>query len=297
MPWPSWLSLGVGRQVDNRPTRGQGEDTTPAILNTSLQKPLDAQGWSPYTSLVSGALASVATLALLRAYKTYIRRIPTVEYLKPTLLGRRSLYGFVTSVGDGDGFRLFHTPGGRALGWGWLPWRRMDKLSGRALRDQTLSVRIAGVDAPEMSHFGKDAQPHSQEALDWLKGFVLRRYVRAVPYRRDQYDRVVCTVFRRRWIFFRTDVGYEMLKRGLATVYEAKYGSEFGNKEKEYREAEAYAKARNLGMWQKPGLIAQMLGRAGRVESPREYKDRYAASKDPATAPKKDLATTSKKAK
>lgn len=28
-------------------------------------------------------------------------------------------------MGDGDGFRLFHTPGGRMLGWGWFPGRKI----------------------------------------------------------------------------------------------------------------------------------------------------------------------------
>jgi len=28
-------------------------------------------------------------------------------------------------VGDGDNFRLYHTPGGRLLGWGWFPGRKV----------------------------------------------------------------------------------------------------------------------------------------------------------------------------
>jgi Staphylococcal nuclease homologue len=62
-----------------------------------------------------------------------------------------------------------------------------------------------------------------------------------------------------------------MLKRGLATVYEAKSGVEFGGKEHErrYREAEMQAKARRQGLWKD-------FWRHGGVnfESPREYKTR-----------------------
>lgn len=62
-----------------------------------------------------------------------------------------------------------------------------------------------------------------------------------------------------------------MLKRGLATVYEAKTGVEFGDKEHEvrYREAERLAKARRQGLWKD-------YWRHGGVdfESPREYKTR-----------------------
>lgn len=31
----------------------------------------------------------------------------------------------MTRVGDADNFHLFHTPGGRLTGWGWLPGRKV----------------------------------------------------------------------------------------------------------------------------------------------------------------------------
>lgn len=70
--------------------------------------------------------------------------------------------------------------------------------------------------------------------------------------------------------FWRRDVSYEMLRRGLATVYEAKVGAEFGGDvmEKKYRRAEWWAKARSKGLWKD-------YKRAGSDwESPREYKNR-----------------------
>ena len=82
--------------------------------------------------------------------------------------------------------------------------------------------------------------------------------MRAYVYRRDQYDRIVATVFVRRWwgesLFSlpwprRHDVGLEMLKGGLATVYEAKKGSEFGGLEDEYRRMETWAKKKGIGIW------------------------------------------------
>ena len=45
----------------------------------------------------------------------------------------------------------------------------------------------------------------------------------------------------------RRDVGLQMLRNGLATVYETKFGSEFG-RYKKYREAERRAKERSVGM-------------------------------------------------
>jgi len=130
---------------------------------------------------------------------------------------------------------------------------------------------MAGVDAPEGAHFGRPAQPYASEALDFLTSYILGRRVRAYIYKRDQYDRVVGTVWVRRWLFFRRDVGLEMLKRGLATTYEAKSGAEFGGLEQKYRAAEARAKARRKGMWgtQRRGEV---------FESPREYKTRIATA-------------------
>jgi len=68
-----------------------------------------------------------------------------------------------------------------------------------------------------------------------------------------------------------------MLKRGLATVYEAKYGSEFGEFEQKYRDAEAEAKKKGLGMWAGPGIMERIMGGAKKTESPREYKTRMAS--------------------
>ena len=141
-----------------------------------------------------------------------------------------------------------------------------------------LHVRIAGVDAPELAHWGREAQPYSKEALDMLTDLVLNRRVRTKLYRRDQYDRVVAQVYVRKWLF-KKDVGLEMLKAGLATVYEAKSGAEFGNSESEYRAAEEQAKERKVGMWSKPGLIQRLAGVKSKApESPREYKARHTAA-------------------
>lgn len=163
------------------------------------------------------------------------------------------------------------------MGWGWLPGRKVGELTGKELQGKTMHVRIAGVDAPELAHFGRPAQPYGQEAIEWLRGFVLHKYVRTYPYREDQYKRVVCSVYRRRWLFFRSDVGLNMLKRGLATVYEAKFGSEFGDQEEKYRTAQEKAKRNKVGMWQEQGLVGKLLGKKKKdFESPREYKTRMA---------------------
>jgi endonuclease YncB( thermonuclease family) len=101
--------------------------------------------------------------------------------------------------------------------------------------------------------------------------------VRVHVYRPDQYQRAVGSVYVRRAADFplpfrRRDVSFEMLRRGLGTVYEAKVGAEFGGEavEQRYRRAEWWAKLRGAGLWRE---FRRPVG--GREwESPREYKTR-----------------------
>lgn len=60
-----------------------------------------------------------------------------------------------------------------------------------------------------------------------------------------------------------------MLKAGMATVYEAKSGAEFGDLEDKYRQVEAQARSRRKGIWS---------GKQKDFESPREYKNRISAA-------------------
>lgn len=147
----------------------------------------------PY--LIASVVFGVATTAVL-FYRKNLRRIPSAAYLTPNMLnGKRTLKGRVTSVGDSDNFRFYHTPGGIWAGWGWLrhvpsgtkgntynddlifdrcvkrmhrfcdtrekgallnTWESIDIFLTScftalvALKDQTLHIRLAGVDAPEV---------------------------------------------------------------------------------------------------------------------------------------------------
>ncbi|KAH7172426.1 Arp2/3 complex, 34 kd subunit p34-Arc-domain-containing protein [Fusarium sp. MPI-SDFR-AT-0072] len=227
-------------------------------INRIRSAPVDAaREWAPVV------LFPLAGMAALQIYANYVRRIPGSAYVRPNFFRNRSIFGRVTSVGDGDNFHLFHTPGGRLLGWGWL--RKVPEAR-KELKDRTISIRIAGVDAPECAHFGRPAQPFSAEALAWLRNYISKRNVRAYVYKRDQYDRIVATVYTRRWLF-RKDVGLEMIKAGMATTYEAKQGAEFGGRQKIYERAEAKAKQKRKGMWS---------GKSKDFESPRAYKTKWA---------------------
>ena len=142
-----------------------------------------------------------------------------------------------------------------------------------------IHVRLAGIDAPEAAHFGRPAQPFSKEALDWLTTYVLGRRVRAYVYKPDQYGRVVATVYVWKGLL-RRDVGLQMLRSGLATVYEAKTGAEFGRgREEKYRKAEWWAKLKRKGIWS---------SKKETFESPRDYKMKFTKGQ-PAGQPVEDV--------
>uniref|UniRef100_A0A0L0NUP7 Probable endonuclease LCL3 n=1 Tax=Candidozyma auris TaxID=498019 RepID=A0A0L0NUP7_CANAR len=199
----------------------------------------------PKVLFMSAGATATAALSY-RFYSRYVRRVRSYLDLSHNILeGKRKLYGKVTRVGDGDNFKFYHTPGGVLLGWGWL---RKIPTKPLVLKNETLMIRLCGVDAPENAHFGKPAQPYSKEALEWLKDFLLGRSVTITPYSIDQYKRVVARAQVWKWTG-RKDVSAEMLRQGLGLVYEAKYGAEFGDNEAWYRKLEAKAKRKKKGLW------------------------------------------------
>ncbi|PTB81415.1 P34-Arc-domain-containing protein [Trichoderma longibrachiatum ATCC 18648] len=264
MVWPFGGSEPSKRAPEDDQPQKKRPISWPDTLSSNAEDagPLAAaKAWAPMVGF------SLVGLAALQLYANYLRRIPGAAYVRPNFFRNRSLFGRVTSVGDGDNFHLFHTPGGRAVGWGWL--RKVPETR-KELKGRTIPIRIAAIDAPEGAHFGKPAQPYAAEALQWLRNYILHRNVRAYIYKTDQYERIVATVYVRRFLL-RKNVGLEMIKAGLATVYEAKSGGEYGGLEERYKAAEAKARRKRRGMW---------AGDPKAFESPREYKTRWAAQQD-----------------
>ena len=112
MRWPSWSST----TSDDDKDKAKWTDS------------LNATDWSHYTdprNVIPVVLLTGTCLLTAHLYRSYLRRIPQAVSIRPSFWRRRSLFGKVTSVGDGDNFRIFHTPGGLLAGWGWLPWRKV----------------------------------------------------------------------------------------------------------------------------------------------------------------------------
>ncbi|KAF8588123.1 SNase-domain-containing protein [Ramaria rubella] len=221
--------------------------------------------------VVAFALGSLSTVGAVALQSRYFKRIPTSEWVHPRLIAKRKwIKGIVTSVGDGDGFRLYHTPG---LFWRWPLKLRKVPTNAKELKDETIHIRLcfrAGVDAPEAAHFGKQAQPYSAEALVWLKKEVEGKRLWVQLIRRDQYGRIVSIPMRPpRFPFFKAPasrcVSISMLSAGYATTYEQS-GAEYGRWGKEqFLQYEEAARAARRGMW--ASTVA--------LETPAEYKKRH----------------------
>lgn len=125
----------------------------------------------------------------------------------------------------------------------------------------TISIRISGIDAPERAHFGNKAQPFSDEALNWLRYQVLGKKVWIKPLSIDQYNRCVARAVYWSWFGGWKDIGLQMIKEGLAVVYEGKTGAQFDGREKLYRLHEFIAKSQRKGLWIQK-----------KVETPGQYK-------------------------
>ncbi|ETW79608.1 hypothetical protein HETIRDRAFT_459646 [Heterobasidion irregulare TC 32-1] len=224
----------------------------------------------PTETLVVSAivLGSVTTLGSTALYRRFFKRIPTSEWITPNILKKkRWIKGVVTSVGDADNFRLYHTPG---FGWKWpLKFRRIPTAT-KELGGQTIHIRLAGVDAPEAAHFGRPSQPYAEQALQWLKSNAEGKTVYCQLIRKDQYSRVVAVALLAPrvlpgFLFSGKFLSLEMLRAGWVEVYE-QAGAEYGKWGKdEFLRAQAEAQASRRGIW-KSGMNA---------ESPSEYKRRY----------------------
>jgi hypothetical protein len=150
MPWPKlWSSSTKDESDSQRPISAKAQDAWESATKTASEAAETVQRKAPtdlpsqlnaFTrpeTIIAAVVLSTASLGLYKFYKSYLRRIPQAINISPGFFRRRSLVGRVTSVGDGDNFRMYHTPGGRLAGWGWLPGRQIptDK---KKLKDQTV---------------------------------------------------------------------------------------------------------------------------------------------------------------
>jgi endonuclease YncB( thermonuclease family) len=193
-------------------------------------------------------------------------------------VNQTTIYGRVVRVIDGDTFRVRHC---RSK---WFCPKEEENPTGRRTRiyDSTLSLRIYGVDCPELQKKSSDptSQPFAQEATDYTTKLVLGQVVAMKLLRKDQYGRAVAAVTtkQRTWMLVvrrKRDVSVELAQRGLATLYKGG-GAEY-NGNRDVLEAKiATAQKNKLGVWS--------LGNA--MISPGAFKKQHGGGKPQYTSAK-----------
>lgn len=161
MQWPKWWSSSTKDEADLKESAtiqatkawdAIGEKVTEAResveQNAATTLPTQIKAFAEPQTIVATAVLTVSCLGLFKFYRSYLRRIPQATNITPGFLRRRSLVGRITSVGDGDNFRFYHTPGGRLAGWGWFPGRRVPTEK-KELKDKTVHATELTPTRPE----------------------------------------------------------------------------------------------------------------------------------------------------
>lgn len=162
MRWPPWSS-GPQKDTDNgEKDKDKSEhnsitssltssfnatdpDTSSPSKKREWNSILNATDWKQFSepqNLIPTVILTTGILFAVHLHRRFLRRIPEASNINPSYFRRRSLLGRVTSVGDGDNFRLYHTPGGRLAGWGWLPWKKVPT-SRKELKDRTVIALLS----------------------------------------------------------------------------------------------------------------------------------------------------------
>lgn len=100
-------------------------------------------------------------------------------------------------------------------------------------------IKLGFIDAPE------PGQVFGNSAKRAIKALVFDREVGLRPYATDRCRCLVCTVF-----VGGMDVGLEMLKNGLAWVYEHYITEAPAGVQRSYQDAQRMAQEQRLGLWQ-----------------------------------------------
>lgn len=150
MRWPSFWSSHKDEkagQVSSSQSPGGIpnsllDNVTPSNSAPTSPTPASSEflhgNWRSYAdpqTIISTIALTSACIGFYKLYQTFLRRIPAAVNISPSFFRKRSVFGQVTSVGDGDNFRIFHTPGGWLAGWGWLRQIPGDK---KALKNNTV---------------------------------------------------------------------------------------------------------------------------------------------------------------
>jgi len=113
-----------------------------------------------------------------------------------------------------------------------------------------LTIRFSGMDTPETGQaFWKSARRE-------LARLVSGQPITVACYKREWHGRDVCKVFTGKVLTEKTDVGLDMVRRGMAW-YAFQYAAELTTAEQlAYRSAEEKARLARVGLWAEPDPMA-----------------------------------------
>ena len=187
--------------------------------------------------------AAGVIFSLILQIPTVLSPYSTVDSIPSSYFSEKKVVsGTVVKVIDGDTFRLRHTPF----------FFSSNKFIG-GLKDNTIIVRIAAVDTPEIAKYGKPGQKYGKEAADFTKRAILGKSVSLKLLSKDKYNRALGIV-KYKDGFVEKDLSAELLSHGLAVVYRQS-GAQYDGGIDRWNVLEANAKASKLGIWSEKNVI------------------------------------------
>ena len=106
--------------------------------------------------------------------------------------------------------------------------------------DETIKIRLHGIDAPELK------QPFGQASKQALSGLVFGKKVTVKPDKKDRYGRTIARVEADG-----RDVSVQVVETGMAHWYQ-----QYAKRDTELQSAQTKAKSAKLGVWSVPDAIA-----------------------------------------
>jgi len=106
--------------------------------------------------------------------------------------------------------------------------------------DETIKIRLDGIDAPELK------QPFGQASKQALSGLVFGQVVTVKPGKKDRYGRLLARVE-----IAGKDTSLTMVETGMAHWYE-----QYAKRNTQLQSAQTQAKTASRGLWSDPSVIA-----------------------------------------
>jgi endonuclease YncB( thermonuclease family) len=172
------------------------------------------------------------------------------------------LYAFTERVIDGDTIRVRHIPNymlrNYLLRYFYNHKQALSPLNQRGIAQETLSIRLYGIDCPEMAKKKTQiTQPFAEKAKEFTTQLCLHCVVKITLLRKDQYNRAVAVVqvLPSGWFRRPTDVSMALAQAGLAELYTGG-GAEYGDQLPALQASIEQAQRKRLGIWSLPQRVS-----------------------------------------